>query len=328
MKKWVGIVYLLFAMSSTIRNSGSSVGKIITTHDRDGHRWYSIYIQVQLRDLSYQLPNMLVSWPIVDGAGSEPTHAKKITDLRCHSFWLNKTEQGDFYTLDALSNSSPAKVWMWIINSLGDAALANAFDSRSVFSHVNTNIRMCGNGFSRNGSLQYDFLTLLQSFIPIPFLPVLSHCPLTRSQSEETLARLMAVRSPTTRSSCESELVYLREFTSSDAAPTHVGFVVTWHEPPTTIDVIRERFSPEALPFTTQASLRSAFLNIRESDLVSRFNEELRLVFAPVLDAESIETPTTRPPDSTITFVSATSELTLHSPTYFIVDERRPWCNM
>ena len=217
-----------FAMSSTIRNSRSPVGKIVTTHSRDGPRRYSIYSQVQLRGLSYQLPHMLVSWPIVDGTGSEPSPAQKITALGGHSFWLNKTEQDDFYTLGALSNSSPAKVWMWIINSLADGAFSNAFDSWPVFAHVNTNIRRCENAFFRNGSFRYDDLpTLLQSFIPIPCLPVLAPCPLTHSQSEETLARLMAIRSATTRSSWESELVYLREFTSSDTAPTPVGFVVT-----------------------------------------------------------------------------------------------------
>ena len=61
------------------------------------------------------------------------------------------------------------------------------------------------------------------------------------------------------------------------------------HEPPMTIDVIRERFSPEARPFIIHASLRSDFLNIHESDSATRFDEELSRLFAPA--AEIVETP-------------------------------------
>ena len=123
------------------------------------------------------------------------------------------------------------------------------------------------------------------------FLPVLPPWPLTHSQSEETLVRLTEVRSTTTRSRWESELVYLRDFTSSDDAQDPLGFVVTGHEPAMAIEVIRERFSPEARPFIIHASLRSAFLNIGESDLVSRFNEELRRMFHPTMEEEIVETP-------------------------------------
>ena len=41
-----------FAMSNTISNSSSPVGKIITTHAHDGPRRYSIRSQVQFCDLS------------------------------------------------------------------------------------------------------------------------------------------------------------------------------------------------------------------------------------------------------------------------------------
>lgn len=54
----------------------------------------------------------------------------------------------------------------------------------------------------------------------------------------------MSVRSATTRFHWESELFYLREFTSSDPSPTPVGFGVTGHKPPMAIDVISERFPP------------------------------------------------------------------------------------
>ena len=144
--------------------------------------------------------------------------------------------------------------------------------------------------------------------------PAIAPCPLTNSQDGETLARLTSVRSATTRSSWESELVYLREFTSSDAAPTPVGFVVTGHEPPMTIDVIRELFCPGARPFIIiHASLRSAFLNIREADLVTRFNEELRQLLAPAPVEAIVEAPTACPPESLNAFVFLTAELTPRS---------------
>ena len=301
-----------FGMSSTIRNSSSSIGRIITTHARGDPRRYSIYSQVQACDLSYHLPHMMVAWPIIDDTGTEPAPAQKMVALGGHPFWLGKVHQGDFYALDALSNISATKVWMWVLNSFADAAFANAFDAWSVFAIANTNSRRVENGFFRKGSSQYDDLpTRLQSFVPIPWLPSPSPCPLTHSQSEETFSRLTVVRPTTTRSRWESDLVYLREFTSSDAAPPHVGFVATGHEHPMTIDVIRERFAPEARPFIIiiQVSLRITFLNIGESDLVSSFNEELRLMFPLRMAEEIIETPTTCPPDCIITFVSAASEL-------------------
>ena len=49
-------------------------------------------------------------------------------------------------------------------------------------------------------------------------------------------------------------------FTSSDGAPTPVGFPVSGHEPPMSLDFIRERYSPEARPFIIRAALRSALL--------------------------------------------------------------------
>ena len=57
----------LFGMASTIRNSSSSAGRIITTHSRDGARRYPIHSQVQTCDLPYRLPHMLVAWPVIDG---------------------------------------------------------------------------------------------------------------------------------------------------------------------------------------------------------------------------------------------------------------------
>ena len=138
--------------------------------------------------------------------------AKKIAALGRHPFWLNKSDQGDFYAIGALSNSNPAKVWIRIINSSADAAFENALDSWSVFAHVDANIRRCEYGFFRNGSSHgFDSPTLLQNSNPIPFLPMLDPSPLPNSQSGETSERLMSVRSTTTRSHWESELGYLRE---------------------------------------------------------------------------------------------------------------------
>ena len=136
-----------FGMSSAIRNSSSSVGRIITTHARDDPRRYSIYSQVQACDLSYQLPHMMVAWPIIDGTGTEPTPTQKIVALGGHPFWMSKSHQDDFYTLDALSNISSIKVRMRVINSFADAAFANAFGAWSVFAHVATNSRRAANGF-------------------------------------------------------------------------------------------------------------------------------------------------------------------------------------
>ena len=78
-----------FGMSSAIRNSTSSIGRIITTHARDDPRRYSIYSQVQSCDLSYQLPHMLADWPIANDTGTEPTPAQKKVALGGHPFWLS-----------------------------------------------------------------------------------------------------------------------------------------------------------------------------------------------------------------------------------------------
>ena len=123
------------------------------------------------------------------------------------------------------------------------------------------------------------------------------------------MKRLRSIRATLTRPICESELVYLREFVASDAAPTPAGFNVTCHEPPMAIDVIRERFSPEARPFIILSALRSDCLNIQEEDLITRFNEVLRQICAPRPVDEPVETPTTCPPDSQTTFISSNSEL-------------------
>ena len=232
-----------FGMSSTIRHSTTSVGRIVTTHARDGPRRYSIYSQVQPCDLSYQLPHMLVGWPIVSGTGSEPTPAQQTVALGGHPFWLSKVNQDDFYTLGALSNVSSVKVWMRVLNSFADAAFTNAFDAWSVLAHVATNSKRCENGFFRTGSSYGDdFPNFLRNSNTVPFLPSRVLSPLTHIQSEETLKRLLPMRPTLTRSKWEPGLVYLHEFTSSDAAPTPVGFVVTCHEPPMAMDFIRERF--------------------------------------------------------------------------------------
>ena len=140
-----------FGISSTIRNSSSSVGRIITTHSRDGPRRYSIHSQVQACDLSYQLPHMLVAWPVVDGTGVEPTPAQKVVASGGHHFWLSKSQQDDFYTLDAFSLISSSKVWMWVLNAFANAAHSNTFDAWSVFAHVSANSRRAEDGYYRNG---------------------------------------------------------------------------------------------------------------------------------------------------------------------------------
>ena len=113
-----------FGMSSAVRNSTSSVCRIVTTHAREGPRRYSIYSQDQACDISYQLPHMMVAWPIMSDTGNEPTPAQKTVALGGHPFWMSKVQQGDFYTLDALPNISPIKVWMRILNSFADAAFS------------------------------------------------------------------------------------------------------------------------------------------------------------------------------------------------------------
>ena len=64
---------------------------------------------------------------------------------------MSKSQQDDFYTIDALSHISSIKVWMWIMNAFADAAYSNAFDAWSVFAHVTTNLRRAENGYYRNG---------------------------------------------------------------------------------------------------------------------------------------------------------------------------------
>ena len=123
--------------------------------------------------------------------------------------------------------------------------------------------------------------------------------------------------------------MYLREFTSSDAAPTPVGFVVTGHEPPMTINLMRGRFSPEDRPFITQAALMSDFLNIYEDNLVTRFNAQLQQMLAPRPVEEMIETPTTCPPDYLVTFLSVTSVLsTSPSPSQLSTRNKDLFCSL
>ena len=85
-----------FGMSSTIRSSTSSVGRIITTHARGGQRRYSIYSHLQACGRAYQLPHMSAAWPIVSDTGREPTPAQKTVAPCGHPFWLSKVQQGDF----------------------------------------------------------------------------------------------------------------------------------------------------------------------------------------------------------------------------------------
>ena len=106
-----------------------------------------LYSQVQSCDRSYQLPHMLVAWPIVNDIGPEPTPAQKTVAVGGHPFWLSQVNQDDFYTIGALSNVSPIKVRMWILNSFSDAAFSNAFDAWSVFADVDTNSKRVENGF-------------------------------------------------------------------------------------------------------------------------------------------------------------------------------------
>ena len=110
-------------------------------------------------------------------------------------------------------------------------------------------------------------------------------------------------------------MAYLRGFTSSGGAPIPVGFAVDGHEHPITLDAMRGRFPPEAQHCTMQSAIRSLFLIVFGSDLVSRFDEELRQISAPMQndDDEIIETPAEVTPDSPPEFISASSTFALFS---------------
>ena len=73
--------------------------------------------------------------------------------------------------------------------------------------------------------------------------------------------------------------MYLREFVSSDAAPTPIGDVATGNAPPMTIGVIVGRFSLGYRTVVISDALRSAYLNTQSPNLVTRINEELRRLF-------------------------------------------------
>ena len=191
---------------------------------------------------------------------------------------------------------------------MDDDAFTNAFDSWYVPAHVFANMEQVGKWLFRTGSsLPLDFPTLLESLHAVSFLPALDPRPLTRGRSFDTLKMLSCALSTATRKRWESGFIYLRDFISKDNAPTPVGYVITRREPPMAIDVICARFFPEARPFITQAELRSDVMNIYYSDLVARFNNELRRMFDPVQVDDTATSLTTVPVESLATFVSFSS---------------------
>ena len=258
---------------------------------------------------------MLVSWPVLDVICAEPTPSQKVAAIVGHLFLLNKLVQDDFYTIDALSNSTPSEVWMYFINSMDEAAFTNAFDSRYVSAHVHVNEKRADNGYFRmESSLSRDLPIIIEDVPNVNLFPVWFPHSLTRSQSSETLEILSRAQPTTTRKHWGSEFIYLREFISTDTSPTPVGYVVTRHEPPMTIDVFRERFPPEARVFAIRAALRSDFVDIRESALVTRFNEELRRMFDPPQAADTVTSRTTVPVDSLSSFLSISTIQTDTAP--------------
>ena len=194
---------------------------------------------------------------------------------------------------------------MYFSNSMADAAFTSAFDSWSVSDHVHVNKERVENGyFSMGSSLSPGLPTLLQDLPTVNLRPVWFPHSFALIQSAETLEMLSRAWPTTTRKHWGSDFILFREFISNDTAPTPVGYVVTRHEPPMAIDVIRERFPPEARPFIAQSALGIAFIDIREFDLVTRFNEELRRMFAPPQGEDTITPRTTVPVDSLSSFVS------------------------
>ena len=176
-----------YAMAPAVANSSSSVGG---GYHYPCARWpetlFGLYPSTTVRSFlsvtayAFALTNRRWYW------GRTHARAKDIRSGR--PFLLsNKLGQYDFPTHDAPSNSSASKVWMWVTNALADAAFTNAFGSWFAFAHVDTDRRRRGNGCFRNAvSRESVTPTVLRSFNPITYMPVLAPDALTQSQSDAT----------------------------------------------------------------------------------------------------------------------------------------------
>ena len=240
-----------------IRDDRSSAGAFITSHSRGGIRRYSIRSHAHLRDSSHSILRA-THWPIAHMVGTEPTPAQEIDSSDGHYFRLIKTDNDGPYTIDAQDNCDRSRVRLYVSNALSMAAYQDAYESVEVPAHVRTKSEAREMGLFRKGSPQSpeEELLPLLPHIPglLPFLRPPYNRELHHSQSPDTFPMLARAQSALTRDPHQPQSIYMRDFISTDTAPTHVCYPVSGKEAPFNIDSIRERFplGPVRISFSPQ----------------------------------------------------------------------------